>query len=194
MEMFSTRPYEEIWIEEIAQLAGVSRGLLYHYFPTKRDFYIEVTRVAAAEVGAVTGPDPTLPPLEQVQVGIGAFLQQAERRSEGFLTAYRGALAGDAEVRAIVDEGRRRQAGRILAVVTDQRSPSPLLRLAVEGWIALAQGVTAQWLNDRRVSRDEVARLLVGALAGAIAAAGGSLPGGDPGPTAVKRQRRRASS
>ena len=50
MELFSTRAYDEIWVEEIADRAGVSRGLLYHYFPTKRDFYVAVNRAAAAEV------------------------------------------------------------------------------------------------------------------------------------------------
>src|SRR5437879_6222914 len=49
MELFSTRAYEEIWVEEIAELAGISRGLLYHYFPTKRDFYVAVSRAAAAQ-------------------------------------------------------------------------------------------------------------------------------------------------
>ena len=56
MELFSTRAYEEIWVEEIAERAGVSRGLLYHHFPTKRDFYVAVTRAAAAEVGELTLP------------------------------------------------------------------------------------------------------------------------------------------
>jgi AcrR family transcriptional regulator len=173
MEMFSTRPYDEIWIEEIAELAGVSRGLLYHYFPTKRDFYVAVTRAAAADVGEATEPDPGLPPTQRLQAGIDAFLQQAERRSHGFLTAYRGTLASDAEVRAIVEDSRQRQAKRILDVVAGGRPISPLVQLAVQGWIAFAQGVTAQWLQERQASRDEVTRLLLGTLVGAVAAAAG---------------------
>ena len=53
MELFSTRAYEEVWIEEIAERAGVSRGLLYHYFPTKRDFYVAVARAAVEDVREV---------------------------------------------------------------------------------------------------------------------------------------------
>jgi AcrR family transcriptional regulator len=171
MELFSTRAYEEIWVEEIAELAGISRGLLYHYFSTKRDFYVAVSRAAAAEAGEVSAPDPSLAPSEQLRSGIEAFLRYAEAHSQGFLTAYRGSLSGDPEVRAIVEEGRQRQAARILAAVAGTDEPPPLLRLAVHGWIALAQNVIASWLQERDATREAVCELLSGALSGVIAAA-----------------------
>src|SRR5439155_14310444 len=151
MRLFSTRAYEEIWVEEIAELAGISRGLLYHYFPTKRDFYVAVSRAAAAEAGEVSAPDPSLAPSEQLRWGIEAFVGYAEEHSQGFLTAWRGSLSGDPEVRAIGEESRDRQAARILATVADAEEPPPLLRLAVHGWIALAQNVIARWLQERDV-------------------------------------------
>jgi AcrR family transcriptional regulator len=171
MELFSTRAYDEVWIEEVAERAGVSRGLLYHYFPTKRDFYVAVTRSAAEEVRELTEPDPALEPAEQIRAGLDAFLRKAEERSQGFLTAYRGRLAGDPEVRAVVEEGRRRQGAKILAAVAGGQRPPQLLRVAVRGWIAFVQDVTAQWLEDKDPSRDDVRDMLVGALRGAIAAA-----------------------
>src|SRR5207248_2218486 len=127
MELFSTRAYEEIWVEEIAELAGISRGLLYHYFPTKRDFYVAVSRAAAAEAGEVSAPDPSLAPSEQLRWGIEAFVGYAEEHSQGFLTAWRGSLSGDPEVRAIGEESRERQAARILATVADAEELPPLL-------------------------------------------------------------------
>ena len=171
MELFSTRAYEEIWVEEIAELAGISRGLLYHYFPTKRDFYVAVSRAAAAEAGEVSAPDPSLAPSEQLRSGIEAFVGYAEEHSQGFLTAWRGSLSGDPEVRAIGEESRERQAARILATVADAEELPPLLRSAVYGWIALAQNVIARWLQERDVTREAVCDLLVGALTGVIAAA-----------------------
>ena len=170
MQLFSTRAYEEIWVEEIAELAGISRGLLYHYFPTKRDFYVAVSRAVAAEAGEVSGPDPSLPPAERLRAGIDAFVRYAEEHSQGFLTAYRGSLSGDPEVRAIVEEGRQRQAGRILEVVVGDGEPTPLLRLAVHGWIALAQSVIARWLHERDASREAICELLSRALSGVIEA------------------------
>src|SRR2546421_9827356 len=78
LELFSTRPYDEVRIDEIAARAGVSRGLLYHYFPTKRDFYLAVTRAAAAEVGELTAADGALPLQEPLR---GAWMHSwATRR------------------------------------------------------------------------------------------------------------------
>jgi AcrR family transcriptional regulator len=174
MRLFSTRAYEEIWVEEIAELAGISRGLLYHYFPTKRDFYVAVSRAAAAEAGELTAPDPSLPASERLRGGIDAFVRYAEEHSQGFLTAYRGSLAGDPEVRAIVEEGRQRQAARILETVASDGEQPPLLRLAVHGWIAFAQNIIARWLQDRDATREAVCQLLCGALSGVIEAAIGA--------------------
>jgi AcrR family transcriptional regulator len=171
MELFSTRAYEEIWVEEIAQRAGVSRGLLYHYFPTKRDFYVAVTRAAAAEVGELTVPARSLPLAEQLRVGIDAYLRYAEAHPHGFLTAYRGTLAGDPQVRATVEEGRRRQSARILEMLERDRAPTALLRLAVYGWTAMAQAVTADWLRRRQPRREAVRDLLANALIGILRAA-----------------------
>src|SRR5688572_23935942 len=46
-ELFNTRPFDDISIDEIAAAAGISKGLLYHYFPSKRHFYVETVREAA---------------------------------------------------------------------------------------------------------------------------------------------------
>ncbi len=164
MELFSTRAYEDVWIEEVAEIAGVSRGLLYYYFPNKRDFYVAVSRAAAAEAANVSAPDVSLPPAERLRHGIDAFVRYAEEHSQGFLTAWRGSLAGDPEVRAIADESRERQAARILEAVAGGDHPPPLLRLAIYGWIALAQSVIAQWLEGHDATRADVSRLLSGSL------------------------------
>lgn len=171
MELFSTRAYDDIWVEEIAEQAGVSRGLLYHYFPTKRDFYVAVNRAAAAEVGELTAPASSLPLAEQLRAGIDAYLRYAEAHPHGFLTAYRGTLAGDPEVRATVEEGRQRQSARILEALGSDHEPTALLGLAVYGWTAMAQAVTADWLRRREPGREVVRDLLADALMCTIRAA-----------------------
>ena len=130
-----------------------------------------MSRAAAAEAGELTAPDPSLPPTERLRAGIDEFVRYAEEHSRGFLTAYRGSLAGDSEVRAIVEEGRERQAARILEAVAGDAEPPVLLRLAVHGWIAFAQSVIARWLQERDVGRDPVCEMLGGALSGVIGAA-----------------------
>ena len=50
VELFSARSYDEVSIDEIAGAVGISRGLLYHYFPSKRDFYVAGLRRAADDL------------------------------------------------------------------------------------------------------------------------------------------------
>ncbi len=134
LELFSTRAYEEVWIEEIVERAGISRGLLYHYFPTKRDFYVAVTRLAATEAGELSAPDPSLPPAEQLRAAIDVFVGYAEEHPEGFLTAWRGAAAGDPEVRAIGQQARERHTARILtAVAIDKNRQLCYIWLSTDG-------------------------------------------------------------
>src|SRR5882672_2031075 len=72
--LFNERTYDEIGIDDIARAAGISKGLLYHYFPSKRHFYVETIRSAAAHMQELTRPDEALPPLERLQFGVDAYL------------------------------------------------------------------------------------------------------------------------
>jgi AcrR family transcriptional regulator len=172
MEVFSTEPYEDVRIEELADRAGISRGLLYHYFPTKRHYYVEVARAAAAEVFEQTAPDPSLSPVAQVQASLEAFLANAQERPHGFLAVYRGSLASDPEIRAILDDARQAQAERVVAAFAPRaRKRRPALLVAARGWTGLVQTMTADWLIDGALPLEEVRDVLVGALRGALAAA-----------------------
>ena len=62
IDIFSERPFDEVSIDDIAAAAGISKGLLYHYFPSKRDFYVAVVRHSADEMQAITDTDPALEP------------------------------------------------------------------------------------------------------------------------------------
>src|SRR5215469_2622841 len=69
LELFSTRAYDAVSIDELAREAGISKGLLYHYFPTKRDFYVATVREAAQQLLSRTSTPEHLDPLERVRVG-----------------------------------------------------------------------------------------------------------------------------
>ena len=99
LELFSTRPYDEVRIDEVAARAGVSRGLLYHYFPTKRDFYVDVVRASIADAYEFSEPDPSLPPLGRLRASVDAWLDYVESNAAGFLTAYGAGIGTDPEVR-----------------------------------------------------------------------------------------------
>ena len=47
-ELFTSHPYDELSMSRIAAEVGISKALLYHYFPSKRAFF-EATLGAWAE-------------------------------------------------------------------------------------------------------------------------------------------------
>ena len=170
VEMFSERPFDEVSIDDIAASAGISKGLLYHYFPSKRDFYVAVVRHSADEMQAVTETDPDLAPLARLSTGLDKYLEYVDTHARGYSTVLRAGIGSDREVAAIVEDVRSAMATRILDDLPGGE-PSPGVRIAVRGWIGFAEAASLEWLERRELSREELRDLLIQALTGAIGAA-----------------------
>jgi AcrR family transcriptional regulator len=170
-EMFSERPFDEVSIDDIAAAAGISKGLLYHYFPSKRDFYVAVVREAADEMQVVTETDPDLAPLERLSAGLDRYLEYVETHARGYATVLRAGIGSDPEVAAIVEEVRGAMAGRILDDLPIKGEAPPGVRIAVRGWVGFAEAASLEWVERREVTRDELRDLLIKALTGAVGAA-----------------------
>src|SRR5579862_8958157 len=78
VELLSTRPYDDVWVELVAERAGVSRGLLYHYFPTKRDFVAAVVSDECAQMLALIETEPRQTVAEQLYHGLDVYLAYVE--------------------------------------------------------------------------------------------------------------------
>jgi AcrR family transcriptional regulator len=163
MRHFLARSYEEISLDEVADEAGVSKGLLYHYFPTKRAYYMACLRRAVDELSRVTEPQPGLPPQEQLRVGLTHYLEYVEDNADAFQAVLRGAIGSDPEVAAITDGFRATMYQRIAASLPG--APSRQLELAVKGWIGFVEAVSLDWAGRRRPERAVLVELLSGELA-----------------------------
>jgi AcrR family transcriptional regulator len=163
VRLFSERPYDDYSMDELAAQAGVSKGLLYHYFPSKRDYYMAALRTASAEMLALTEPDPGSPPEQQVVPLLEAYLAYVLEHSSAYRAVLRGGIGTDAAVAGIAEEVRLTLMQRVLDHLrTDQ--PSPRLRVAVRGWIGLVEASSLDWIEHRDLSRKELAQLLADAL------------------------------
>lgn len=171
MALFATRPYDEVWVEEIAERAGVSRGLLYHYFPTKRDFYVAVVRAATEEVFELTDPDPALPPLARLRAGVDAYLDYAQEHPHGILTTHRAGIGSDPEVRAIMEGAQARQVARLVEQIAGDREVPAVLYLALRGWLGLLVTGAVDWLEGGTLERELLRDLLVNSFVGVVLAA-----------------------
>lgn len=171
-ELFSARAYDEISIDDIAAAAGISKGLLYHYFPSKRHFYVATVRASAQELHEVTKPDSELAPRQRLQDSMDRYLDYVEHHAQGYATLLRGGIGSDAEVREIVDETRDAFTARVLKQVAPGADDlSPVLRHAVRGWVGFVEAVSLEWLDHGELDRAQMRDLLVAALVNALAAA-----------------------
>jgi AcrR family transcriptional regulator len=194
-ELFAAEPYERVHIERVAEMAGVSRGLLYHYFPTKAAFFGALVARTVEHLRAATAPDPALSPLEQLRHGIDAYLAHCRENSHAARAVHRGAASADPDVVAIIERDNRIQEERILAALEHRRTPHPLLVIAVRAWLRFLRTAWLEWIDRPEVPRDELREVCVAALVGAL----GGLPRNaqparlesiaEPGPTGKEAAR-----
>jgi AcrR family transcriptional regulator len=170
-ELFATRSYGELSMARIARAAGISKALLYHYFPSKQEFFVATLQQGAEEIARRTEPDPELAPHEALTRSLDAFLGWIEENE----TAYRKmmeSVGSVPDVKALVDEIRSATSARILEGIGAPDPAPPQLRAAAGAWLWFMDGAILDWLDHRDMSRTELRDLLLGALAGSVMAAG----------------------
>ena len=168
-QLFARHSYAELSMARIAREAGISKALLYHYFPSKQELFVATLQAAAEDVRARTEPDPALPPAVALANSLDAFLEWVEQND----LAYRKLLesAGSVpEVGALIEEVRDRTSGRILEGLG--AGVTPQVRAAARAWLWFIDGAILDWLEHRDLDRAELGALLLGSLAGALSAAG----------------------
>lgn len=173
-ELFARHAYDEISMARVAREARISKPLLYHYFPRKQDFFVATLAQAAEQVRALTEPPPGVPPAQALAASLDAFLGWVEQHE----LAYRKLLesAGSVpEVRELVDGVRERTAQRILDGLGVPDPAPPRLRTAARAWLWFLDGALLDWLAHRDLTRSELRDFLLGALGGALHAAGGGV-------------------
>jgi AcrR family transcriptional regulator len=172
LDLFTRHAYADLSMAAIAREAGISKALLYHYFPSKQAFFVAVLREEAEELVALTATDPDRSPVEQLTTALDAFLTWVEAHDEGYARLLQSA-GTHAEVRELMERVRIETADRILRGMAPQGAPGPL-RSAVIGWLWFMDGVLADWLENRDYDREQLRGLLLGTLLGAVTAAGGT--------------------
>ncbi|WP_232828545.1 TetR/AcrR family transcriptional regulator [Kribbella monticola] len=164
LRMLRTQPIHQLSIDAVAAEAGISRGLLFHYFPTKRDFYIAVVSAAGRRLLRVTKPDPSLPPAEQLREMLLAFLAFVTRRRDSYISFVRGAAGGDLYVVEIYAETRAGLTTRVLDLLGDSAAatdPASPVRMLVHAWLAYVEDLAVEWSGLPEPDRPVTAETLV---------------------------------
>jgi AcrR family transcriptional regulator len=171
-ELFARHAYDELSMARIAREAGISKALLYHYFPSKQAYFAATLEQAAAELARLTEPDPARSPVEQLAGSLDAYLGWVERHADAYAKLIRS-VGAVPEVREMVERVRDETADRIIAGIAPD--PRPPLRAAVRGWLWFMDGAVLDWLEHGDMDRAALHGLLLGTLLGAVTAAGQPL-------------------
>jgi AcrR family transcriptional regulator len=148
LEHFGGRAYDDVSIDEIAAAASMSKGLLYHYFPTKRAYYAATVKEAAARLLASTETPDDLAPLDRLHAGLDAYLDYVRAHAKAYATLMRSGVGVDPEIARIVDETRVTFIERLTAGFghgQPTQLDSPLIRLALRGWVGFAEAASLGW-------------------------------------------------
>ncbi|MEW2573374.1 TetR/AcrR family transcriptional regulator [Streptomyces sp. NPDC047070] len=174
LDLFSRRSPDDVSIDEIASAAGISRPLVYHYFPGKLSLYEAALKRASDDL-AERFVEPREGPLGARLLRVmRRFFDFVDEHGPGFSALMRGGPSvGSTTTNALVDGVRQAAYLQILSHLRVER-PSARLELVVRSWISLAEATALLWLDGRRIPRAELEVQLVhdfAALAAVSAAA-----------------------
>ena len=111
------KPIQDLSMDDIATEAGISRGLLFHYFPTKNDFYLACIAAAGRRMLRTTAPDEGLPGEQQVEMVTRLMVEQIERRRDFYLALVHGHGVADPRVSEVMDSVRAGSTDRVVSAL-----------------------------------------------------------------------------
>lgn len=149
MKAVTDTSFDEVSVEQVADAAGISRGLLFHYFPSRRDFLAAIAEAGAQQLLEVTAPDPDLDPLAQLRVGMAAYVDYIVDRRDAYVSLVRGAAGGDPAMLEVVRRTRQQVVERVLGGLGVAPSDAPArLRIALHGWLGFVEEAAIAWLGE----------------------------------------------
>jgi AcrR family transcriptional regulator len=168
--VFASRTYDDVSIDDVAREAGISKGLLYHYFPGKRAFYVACLREAADRLVETTThiDDPAALAIDRLRVALDAYLGYVSRHAPAYVAVLRGGIGSDPQSSAIVEETRTRFLARLVEGLGLAQEPPPLLRAKLRGFIGFVEATSLDWVERRDLPQATLRELLVEVLAGLV--------------------------
>ena len=155
LALMKEMPFDEVTAEVVARAGGVSKGLVFHYFPSTRDLQVAILRAATAELLAELDVGEGLPPDERLAVGLDAFVRYIEQQPASYQAVVRRA-GSDERLVEVFEDTRTAVVDKIAAALGLTALPVGL-RLVIRGWIAMVEECILHWVDDKTVvPRDEL--------------------------------------
>jgi AcrR family transcriptional regulator len=157
---FAGHAYDDVSMDEVAAAAGVSKGLLFHYFTSKREFYVETIRAMSLQLRRVTAPDPALPPPARLSASLDAHMKYAKENGAMYVAFCRSGIAIAPEVYGVLEDHRGAVMRHLLENLGMSEAP-PLLRVALRAWMVMVEGVCLEWIASPELQYEDLRNLLI---------------------------------
>lgn len=152
LQELATRPIHALSIDRVAEIAGISRGLLFRYFPTKQDFYIAVVGAASRRMLRAAAADSDDPdPLHAV---LHAFVAFIDRHSDNYQAFFHGGFGADPQVREIRENVRNTMTARVVAALGV--TPDTRTTVRLRSWWAMVESLAIDRTTEPGITVDEV--------------------------------------
>jgi AcrR family transcriptional regulator len=170
--LFAESAFEEISMRQIAETAGISKPLLYHYFPSKIELFKAAVAEQAAELQRLIQPSGEGAPFDQLRASLDDYLAWIESNSRAWTALMRSA-ATLPEAGELVEGFRAGTLRQIVERLTGSPEPSPALRNALNGWLGYIDAEILDWVRDGGVTREQLRDMILASFGASLLAAQG---------------------
>jgi AcrR family transcriptional regulator len=167
--LFAEHAFEEISMREIAAAAGISKPLLYHYFPSKIELFKAAVAEQAEMLERLIEPDGEGSPFEQLQRSLDAYLAWIEQNSRAWVKLMRSA-ATLPEAQELIESFRTRTLEQMVQALTGRPKPRAALRNTLNGWLGYVDAAILDWVQAGGLRRDQVRDSIIAAFGAALLA------------------------
>ena len=180
-ELFADNDYDDVSMDDIAEAAGVSHGLLFQYFGSKKGLYVAGVDRLLEEFRRRTEPDPNLRGRERLRAGLRAYVDWVAEHPRGFRSLMNQA-SGFREVRERLERQRWEGIGGRLSKGLGVDPERPAVRVGLRAWQGYVESATLAWLDNRELDRDALVQMLLSAFVGVVGAIAAVDPEAAPNP------------
>lgn len=181
-DCFASRAFDDVSMDDIAERAGVTKGLLFYYFGSKRQCYLAVIEDFHRQLLDHARMNEDVPPRELMSAMLDRYLDFAVSSEAAYRLIMSGGLGVDPEVRAFVADHRAQYRALFTQMVLPGQAEPPAMRVALEGFLSFMEGATLDWLSHRKISREALHRLIMSLAAAVPMAAVAADPTLEPEP------------
>lgn len=154
-KLFTKTAFQDVPVEEIARLAGVAHGLVFHYFGTKGRLYEEVSQAAADRLDLlhIAATKNARTPNDKLRAFLEKHMDAVDQRRADYIFHSRG--GGTPAIQAIWENSRNNAIHLVLGFFGVDTPSEPLV-VATRAWLGFYDELVLQWIQGRSVLRDGV--------------------------------------